>query len=138
MQARLEIVIGNTLEEIPQVNERIGEWLIDAGADSRAVMFANLCVEEIVSNTIKYGFDDDDPHAITITIERDASKVLVEIRDEGRAFNPLTVPAANFSVPLEERPIGGLGLQMVKRIADGAEYSREAGVNRLMLWKSLA
>lgn len=133
----MEMVIQNTLEEIPPANEKIGEWLKEAAVGSRAVLFANLCVEEIVSNTIKYGFDDDDPHAITISIERDASRVLIEIRDEGRAFNPLTVSAANVSVPLYERPIGGLGLQMVRSMADGAEYSREAGVNRLVLWKSL-
>lgn len=138
MAARLEIVIGNTLVEIPAANDRIATWLQNQGAPSSAVLFANLCVEEIASNCVKYGYADRSEHAIELAVEIDADRVRVEIRDDGREFNPLTAPEPDLSGPVEDRAIGGLGLRMVRRMASGADYRREGGVNRLTLWKSLS
>lgn len=138
MAARLEVMIGNALEEIPPANDRIATWLKHQGAPSSAVPFANLCIEEIVSNCVKYGYADRSEHLIGLVVEIDADRVLVEIRDDGREFNPLTAPEPDLSGPVEDRAIGGLGLRMVRRMASGADYRREGGVNRLTLWKSLS
>ncbi len=138
MAARLEMGIRNALEEIPPANERISTWLQHQSAPSNAVLFANLCVEEIVSNCVKYGYADRLEHVISLVVEIDADRVLVEIRDDGREFNPLTAPEPDLSGPVEERAIGGLGLRMVRGMTSGADYSREGGVNRLTLWKLLS
>lgn len=138
MKEHLELVIGNTLEEIPRANERVGEWLGCRGVPTRAVLFANLCVEEIVSNCVKYGYDDSARHEIFIRIEADTAEMLVEIRDDGREFDPLNAPEPDLTIPLDQRPIGGMGLLMLRQMADRAEYHREGGVNRLELWKSLS
>lgn len=138
MADRLEIVIGNRLEEIPSANERVGEWLRSHGTPARAVRFANLCIEEIVSNSVKYGYDDKEQHCITLSVELSADRLQVEICDDGREFDPLNSPEPDLSLSIDERPIGGMGLLMVRRMADGARYSRQAGVNRLLLWKSLS
>ena len=138
MNERLEFVIGNTLEEIPPANDRIAEWLRLRDCPSDAVLFVSLCIEEIVSNCVKYGYDDSEHHEISLGIETGVERVTVEIRDDAHEFDPLNAPEPDTSLPLDQRPIGGLGLAMVRRMADGATYSRQAGVNRLVLWKLLS
>lgn len=138
MNERLEFVIGNTLEEIPAAVERIADWLRLRDCPSEAVLFVSLCIEEIVSNCVKYGYDDSVHHEVFLGIETGAERVTVEIRDDGHEFDPLSAPEPDTSLPVDQRPIGGLGLAMVLRMADGATYSRQAGVNRLVLWKSLS
>lgn len=138
MADHLQVVIGSTLEEIPPANERIAQWLGSIGASVEAIHFATLCVEEIVSNCIKYGCADSQLHKIEVHIKSGDSKVQVEFCDEGREFNPLTVPEPDVSAPIEERSIGGLGLQMIRKTVDGAEYRRDGMVNRLVLWKLIA
>jgi anti-sigma regulatory factor (Ser/Thr protein kinase) len=63
--------------------------------------------------------------------------VIVELKDDARAFNPLTAPEADVSAPLEERAAGGLGIHLMRKLMDGIEYQRMEDGNLLIMKKNL-
>lgn len=90
--------------------------------------------EEIVTNTVKYGYDDSPAgHHIRVRISL-AAPICIVIEDDGRAFDPVHPPnAPDLSLPVEERPIGGLGLYMVSTMAARMDYERCDNLNRLTI-----
>jgi len=62
----------------------------------------------------------------------------VEVIDDGRAFNPLEVPAPDLSLAMRDRPIGGLGIHLLRELADEVKYERRDGTNRFLLTKRLS
>jgi anti-sigma regulatory factor (Ser/Thr protein kinase) len=64
--------------------------------------------------------------------------VSLTVQDEGVPFNPLDAPAADDTAPIEERPIGGLGIHLVRKLMDEIAYAREGNRNRLVVRKRVS
>jgi len=112
-------------------------WLIkDLAPDD--VASVNLAIDELVSNVINYAFDDGKVHQIQLTVTVEGDLLTLSIDDEGKAFNPLEVPMPDLDQPIEQRPVGGLGIFLVKSIADTLAYRREDGHNILTLTRTLS
>lgn len=90
-----------------------------------------LAVEEIVTNTVKFGYDDDLPHNISVKLTLSPDEASLVIEDDARGFNPLTAPTPELTLPVEQRPIGGLGLHLVRSLASRLAYRRQNGKNVL-------
>ena len=103
----------------------------DAQSDSR------LALEEMFSNIVSYGFEDDREHEIHMEIEVSADVLIMKIRDDGRPFNPTEYSSPNLGKPLEEREMGGLGINLVRHIIDEWEYKSEKGKNILTMKRRL-
>lgn len=95
----------------------------------------NLALEEIIVNTISYGYEDRSGHEIVVRLALRDRQLTVEIEDDARPFNPLEVPEPDLSQPLEERRVGGLGIHLVRKLFEQLEYHYEAGRNILVLRK---
>ena len=96
--------------------------------------YLDLLIEEILMNVFRYSFPLSEPGTVTVTVTYDLlakGKVLFEVADQGREFNPLDTPAPDLSLDLGNRPIGGLGIFLVKQYAKPLSYRREHGWNRL-------
>ena len=123
----------NQLEQIPAAVEEFAErdnWPPDL------VFKLNLVLEELGVNIVNYSGATGD---IEIYLASDANMVRVEIADNGRPFNPLDeLDAPDISAPLGERPVGGLGVHLVRSMMDELSYSREDGMNRLAMTKRKA
>ena len=65
-------------------------------------------------------------------------ELVAEVEDDGTPFNPLDVPAPDVTRPIEDRPIGGLGIHLTKKMVDGIDYSLRDGKNVLRLRKKLS
>jgi anti-sigma regulatory factor (Ser/Thr protein kinase) len=89
-----------------------------------------------LSNLTTYSFAGKPEHEIKIRLKID-SDLLIEVEDEGPPFNPLTVSPVDTSAPLETRPIGGLGVHLMRDFMDGLDYSRVGGRNILRMRKRL-
>ena len=92
-----------------------------------------IALVEWVTNVISYAYEDAREHWIVIRFLTGSGQARVEVEDDGRAFNPLTLPPVDTHAPLEQRPIGGLGIHMIQQIMDSVEYRREAGRNILTM-----
>jgi anti-sigma regulatory factor (Ser/Thr protein kinase) len=100
-------------------------------------MNLNLALEELITNTIFYGIQDDQPHTISVKFSLTENALNIEIRDDGIEFNPLQLPDPDLEIAAEERQIGGLGIYLVKQVMDRFEYSREEPYNIVTLTKKL-
>ncbi|WOO43258.1 ATP-binding protein [Rubellicoccus peritrichatus] len=99
----------------------------------------NLCLDEVLTNIISYGYDDGPEHAAHLTLSLADEIMTAEIRDEGRAFNPLEdAPEPDLESEIEDRDIGGLGIHFCKEMMDKLEYRREGDWNILTMSKSVA
>ena len=93
----------------------------------------NLALEELVINIMDYGFESGD-HEIDITIISEDYRLTIEIADSGKPFDPLNeAPVPDVNAPMAERPIGGLGVYLVRNMMDDMQYRREGDRNYLTL-----
>lgn len=93
----------------------------------------DMALEELLTNIIKYGYDDAAAHTIQVTIRLDEHALFLQIEDDGHPFDPTAAPEPDLSLPVEERPIGGLGLALVRKNFASFAYERIGGRNRTQL-----
>jgi anti-sigma regulatory factor (Ser/Thr protein kinase) len=135
MADQLKIQVKNSFAEIPAANEAASNWLAERNASPTIDYLANLAIEELVTNCIKYGYDDANEHTITIELELVGNGLKLTVIDDGHLFNPLELTAPDTSLPVEDRPIGGLGIHLLRKMSDRMEYARVESKNHLTLWK---
>ena len=135
MESRLSILLRNHLSEMERMFEAVSVWCRQNAVSAATEYWMNLALDEIVSNLIRYGWKDDGEHQIHVRISRSEDEVSVEVEDDAAPFNPLEVPEPDIDRPLEERPVGGLGIHLVRQIMDGLDYRRLDGKNLLVMKK---
>ena len=96
-----------------------------------------LALEEMFSNIVSYGFEDDREHEIVMEIEVSADMLTMKIRDDGRPFDSTEYSNPNLERPLDEREVGGLGIHLVRHVIDQWEYKSEQGKNILTMKKRI-
>jgi serine/threonine-protein kinase RsbW len=127
----------NDLNDLQGVAAATTEFL-ETNRTSREVIFAaNLAIEEMVSNTVKYGYRDTLQHQIDIQLSLGTNVLEIEICDDGGPFDPFAYPEPRPSSSGEERQGGGLGIHFVRNILDGFNYVRREGQNIVRLTKKL-
>ncbi|MBX2977122.1 MAG: ATP-binding protein, partial [Ignavibacteriaceae bacterium] len=94
-----------------------------------------LAFEELISNIIFYGYDDELPHQIDVVFTLDGKSMAVRIVDDAKEFNPLAKEDPDISLSIDERKIGGLGIYLVKSLMDEVNYKRESGKNYFYIKK---
>ena len=106
-------------------------FIEERGVGDRAVYLADLAIEEIATNILKYGYDDTAVHEILLRLEIHADAIVLWLEDDGHEFNPLKAPEPDVNRPTEERAPGGLGIHLVRKLAEKMDYERRDGRNRL-------
>ena len=97
------------------------------------VFRANLVLEELLVNIIKYG-QSDGVNGSDITLTSEPDRLTIEVVDEGKPFDPVKdAPAPVLTGSLEDRPVGGLGLHLVRSLVDELSYKRKRGKNHVAL-----
>jgi anti-sigma regulatory factor (Ser/Thr protein kinase) len=133
----LTIELRNSSDAIAPAAEEAEAWLEAFGPSPKTLYLVPLAIEEIVTNCIQYGYDDSDEHTILITLSVADRTLTMTVIDDGHAFDPLARATPDLSVGVEERQIGGLGIHLLRNLADEMTYERRDGVNRLTLTKQL-
>ena len=98
----------------------------------------NLGLDELFTNIISYGFEDEGDHQIKFTLAKTEETLVVKVEDDGTPFNPLEAADPELSRDLDTIDIGGLGIHLVKKMMDDINYQRVAGRNKLILKKCVA
>lgn len=100
-------------------------------------MSLNLALEEAVTNVIMYAYPKGSDGLVDIEAVIRPSSIDFAIIDSGIPFDPTTVPEAQVDASLEDRPIGGLGIYLVRSIMDSVSYRRYEGKNILSMTKKI-
>jgi anti-sigma regulatory factor (Ser/Thr protein kinase) len=96
-----------------------------------------LVLEEIVVNVISYGATGGNVPRVLVRLCQDQSQLVMHIEDNGIVFDPLQKAAPDLDTSLEDRPIGGLGVYLVRQLTDSVQYSRNGDWNCLTVSKAL-
>lgn len=133
----LRFTLKNRIAEIAALGERLGEFAAVNQLTPNVLHDLNLALEEAVTNIISHGYSDHREHEILVCIRVESGAVIAELKDDARPFNPLTVPEADATKPLDERTAGGLGIHLMRKLMDGIEYQRLEDGNLLIMKKNL-
>jgi serine/threonine-protein kinase RsbW len=120
------------LETLCQHLNRFGEI---TGLSEACITDMNICLDEMFTNIVSYGFKDDLEHAIIFTINLDNLEVTLIIEDDGIPFNPLEKKEPETHPDLIDVRIGGLGIHIVRKLMDAISYKRECNKNKLTMKK---
>lgn len=131
----LELTLHNRASEIPLAHQALDQFTAQHGLDGRKFGLVHVALEEHLTNIISYGYDPGQSGTIRIRFERVDSEVRIEIEDDARPFNPNEAGEVDTSVPLDKKPIGGLGVHLIRKSADELNYQRTNGRNRLTFVK---
>ena len=133
MTAPVHLNIAPSYEQLELIPAALEEFAERDNWPPDLVFKMNLVLEELGVNIVNYSGATGD---IEISLASDAERVTVEISDDGRPFNPLLdQETPDVSAPLGDRPIGGLGIHLVRTMMDEMWYSRENGKNKLAMTK---
>lgn len=126
-------LLRNDLAELQRLNQLVSDFAESHGLPSELVFRLTLVLEEIITNVISYGYEDEIEHEISVRLSWEDPDMKIEVEDDGRPFNPLEAPPPDMVKPLAERPVGGLGIHLVREMMDKLEYRRENDKNLLVL-----
>ncbi len=110
MTEDVEIKLHNKLSDLASVNQALTEFAWQHGLSDNVLHDLSLALGEILTNVISYGYTDGGEHEITVRLSIESGEMRIDVEDDGQPFNPLEVPEADTTKPLEERSVGGLGL----------------------------
>jgi serine/threonine-protein kinase RsbW len=129
--------VRSAIDAIGPATERAEAWLSGQQVTADASYLVSLALEELVTNCIKYGYDDAAEHIVVVVLTVDSDALTMEVIDDGRAFNPLEAPKPDLSLAADDRPVGGLGIHLLRELSDDMLYQRRDGRNRLVLTKRM-
>jgi anti-sigma regulatory factor (Ser/Thr protein kinase) len=132
-----EIKIRNVLEDMPLVVEFVEAFGRSRGIPPKVINDLNVCLDELLNNTISYGYDNRGDHSIQVRLVVDGNQLLADVEDDGRPFDPLQSAEPNLAGDLQSRRLGGVGIHFVKSLMDSVDYVRSGRYNRTTLRKRL-
>jgi len=107
-----------------------------AGLGRERVLELELAVEEVLTNIIKFAYPDRPGEVSAACRQLEDQALEVTIIDQGRPFNPLTAPGPVIEAEADDRPVGGLGILLARKLTDQVTYRRQEDRNVLVLVKS--
>ena len=131
--AVLSLTLTNRMEEVPRLVERLDVFGQEAQLPDDVVFRLTVALDEVVTNIVRHAFDSQGGHDILLGITVDERFVTAVVEDDGPPFDLRTVAPADIDAPIEFRPIGGLGVHLVRSLSHALEYRREGARNILTL-----
>ena len=129
------LTLHNDIEEIPRLQAFMQSIAEEAGLGHALAMSLNLALEEAVSNVMLYAYPPDTDGQVYVKATLGNDRLVFQVSDKGIPFDPTVAADPDLEVGVEDRPIGGLGIYLVKHIMDEVSYRRENGMNILLMTK---
>ena len=139
-ESKLVLTPKAELSELSVIADQIEKYGEERNWPLRRSANLNLALDELITNIIHYGNPDGStPQNIHLTVFEESGSLIVTLEDSGVAFDPfLEVPEPSLDMDLLDRPIGGLGVYLVKQLMSEVSYERREGRNltKLVLYSS--
>ena len=127
--------LKNDLSELNALHLHLNTWGNEIGMPADEVPRIIICLDELFTNIVSYGFDDDLEHIIKFSLNGKSDAVTINIEDNGIPFNPLEKVDPDFPENVESAKIGGLGIMIIRKLMDSVSYDRKDGTNTLTMKK---
>ena len=132
------LTLPNDINTIPQLNEYIDSVCEDMGLDMATSISLNLALEEAVVNVMNYAYPEGTKGTVNIETIADNTQITFIISDSGKFFDPTAKEEVDTTLSAEERPIGGLGIHLIRQIMKHVVYERKDDKNILKLTKNIS
>ncbi|MCQ2243857.1 MAG: ATP-binding protein [Bacteroidaceae bacterium] len=132
-----EIIFQNKMEEVTRIAAFIDEIGEELELDFSLLTSIQLAIEEAVVNVIEYAYPDNVEGQNSLSVQKKGNTIIFVLSDSGTPFDPTAAAAPDLSLPAEDRPIGGLGIMLVKKIMNEVTYQRIDGKNELTMKKNI-
>jgi len=127
--------IDADLRNLAAIRRFIVESAAQSGSSNlEAIADMLVAVNEAVTNIIVHGYQGQ-PGVIDIEVTYDRDNLVVSLQDRSPPFDPTSVPAPDVSLPLAQRPFGGMGIHLMRQFTDEMIYRPTADGNELILIK---
>ncbi|HWH70438.1 MAG TPA: ATP-binding protein, partial [Candidatus Sulfotelmatobacter sp.] len=134
---RLTLELQATPEEVMRGVEALEGFCREHRVPEPLLFGLKLAMEEVSSNIVNHAYQKEAQHKFTVLIQHLGDRLVIETRDHGPAFNPLTAPPPPLPAAAEESSLGGLGIYLVRQYLDDLAYVREEEENVLRLVRLL-
>jgi len=136
--AMKELTVEATVENIETVTEFVNAELEKLGCPMKVQTQIDIAIDELFSNIAHYAYyPETGPATVRVEVDRDPLAVIVTFIDNGIPYDPLTTEDPDTNLSAEERPVGGLGVFLVKKTMDDVSYEYKDGRNILRIKKHL-
>ena len=134
-----EITVDTDMEQIAPVTDFLNAQLKEIGCSERVRIQLDVAADEMFGNIVRYAYGTESgPVTVQVEVEENPLRVVLTFIDQGIPFNPLTREMPDTTgLKAKERPIGGLGLFMVKKTMDDLSYEYRDGKNILTIRKNI-
>ena len=133
-----EITLKAIVENIPQATAFIDEALEAVACSMKAQMQIDVAMDELFANIARYAYARGGGEAtVQFSFEKETRTVSITLIDSGIPFNPLSVAEPDTTSSAEDRPIGGLGIFLVRKTMDDMAYAYQDGKNILTIRKKV-
>lgn len=133
----MQIVLSGQPGERESAVRGLEEFCREQRVPRAVLSAADLALEEHLTNVLSHGYEPSAPHRIVVALKIDRDSLCVDVEDNGKPFDPLTIPPVDTSLPLADKPIGGLGVHLMRQSMDELSYARESGKNVLRMRKRI-
>ncbi len=136
MVDHFDLTVPSDLTNLARIAEFVTDAALCLGLGEHQAFEVQMATDEACANIMQHAYGAGVPGEIHIHCAVEGDDVVVTIRDHGRPFDPSAVPTPDLACPLEERPIGGLGLHFMRKLTDRIVFSfdPETG-NELKMFK---
>jgi serine/threonine-protein kinase RsbW len=136
MEAHRMVHVAGSREGIRRAADDLGRFSAAHDLPPGAVWPFQIALDEMLSNIVDHGYAKPETgREIEVEFRLEHGVLELTIVDDAAAFDPLAVEEPDTSRPAEARPIGGLGIFLVRKLMDAVEYERRDGRNRLVCRK---
>ena len=105
--------LKNKISELKALNQHLNNWAEGTNLTANSILRINICLDELFTNIVSYGFEDNLEHKIKFTLHTDNNLLTINIEDDGIPFNPLEKIDPEFPDNVESAIIGGLGIHIL-------------------------
>ena len=127
--------LQSDLSELKSLSHHLNNFSQATGLSEEFVSRINICLDELFTNVVLYGFSDDLEQVVKFEMKIEGNVLKMTIEDKGIPFNPLEKECSELHKDLGKVKVGGLGIQIVKKLMDDISYERKLGKNKLTLKK---
>lgn len=129
--------LSSSLSELDRLSDQLTAIGAAWSLEGKTILQINLALDEVFTNVVNYGIEDEPGQSVRFSFYHRGDSIEIVVCDNGRAFDPTRAAAPDLNLPLDEQPIGGLGIFLIRQYTDSISYKRDGDRNILTLTKKI-
>jgi anti-sigma regulatory factor (Ser/Thr protein kinase) len=131
------ITLSNRIDELTRISSFLKKCADQWGIPEPVTLSLNLVIEEAFTNVVKYAYSDNHDHDIDLIIKKKVKELEITLIDDGKQYDPTEEKEPDINLSANDRPIGGLGVFLIKKTMDNISYFRKDNKNHLVMVKKV-